>query len=710
VNAVDTQAQSIEQERRRIGRLLDEVARLCESDVPPAGFYGEMLKRLLDALAAPAGAVWLRSPQGAPRLFYQIGYQETGVEANDAARQSHDALLNSAFAQPRPIHLMPRSGIGAPEEGKLPAGNPTAFMLLLVPIVVSGQVFGLIEIWQGANRPLNAVQGFTQYMGMMADLCVRYQKHQKVTQLTGQQQLWTQLESFARNIHGSLSPVEVSYSIVNEARRLIECDRVSAVLRYGKRVRVEAISGADVVERRSALVQLMRTLVDSVIEWDEKLVFNGVKDDSLPPKVLEALDAYLAESSSKLLVVQPLHDDRDGEGADRKKARSALVMEAFDPPEQPQQLIDRLDIVGRHAGSALYNAVEYKRIPLRFVWKPIAAVQEGLGGTARTVMLGILVGLTFLISVMVFWTYPLKMDSNGQALPVVRRWVYAPREGKLIDFRDIKPNDTVTEGRSLAVLFSSELKTQMDKLRDEILSARREAVTAEKLANAAPNPAERAKHIANFDKQLAIARMKSTELSTLIQVNNADTDPNMSGFFYLRAPQFTQEESALLEQKEWTVLNANFIDDFKGRTVKPNEPILRLGAKKGPWELELKIPQKHIGQVRGAFRDLNTDILEVDFLLRSDPTRTFRGKLYRNRVAAEANANREEGNTEAEPTILAYVQINEADIPADKRVPKEMLISSTEVHAKVRCGNKALGYSLFYGVWEFIYEKVVFFF
>ena len=203
-----------------------------------------------------------------------------------------------------------------------------------------------------------------------------------------------------------------------------------------------------------------------------------------------------------------------------------------------------------------------------------------------------------------------------------------------------------------------------------------------------------------------------SELNTLIQVNNADPNPANSGYFYLRAPQFTQEETNLLPMSEraWTVLNGNFIDEFKGKTVRPNEPILRLGAKEGPWEIELKIPQKHIGQVLGAYRDLNTKVLDVDFLLRSDPTRTFRGKLYRNRVAGEANANREEGNTEAEPTILAYVQINDPSIDRAKWVPREMLVSGTEVHSKIRCGDKSLGYSLFYGVWEFIYEKVVFFF
>jgi hypothetical protein len=32
------------------------------------------------------------------------------------------------------------------------------------------------------------------------------------------------------------------------------------------------------------------------------------------------------------------------------------------------------------------------------------------------------------------------------------------------------------------------------------------------------------------------------------------------------------------------------------------------------------------------------------------------------------------------------------------------------VSTRVRCGNRAMGYSLFFGVWEFIYEHIVFFF
>ena len=52
-------------------------------------------------------------------------------------------------------------------------------------------------------------------------------------QMTGQEQLWTQLEAFARQVHGSLKPKEVAYEVANNGRRLIECDRVSVGVRYG---------------------------------------------------------------------------------------------------------------------------------------------------------------------------------------------------------------------------------------------------------------------------------------------------------------------------------------------------------------------------------------------------------------------------------------------------------------------------------------------
>jgi hypothetical protein len=63
-------------------------------------------------------------------------------------------------------------------------------------------------------------------------------------------------------------------------------------------------------------------------------------------------------------------------------------MESFNPPEQVEPLVQRLEVVGKHAAPALYNAAEMKRVPFRFLWWPVLKVQEGLGGKARFYTVG----------------------------------------------------------------------------------------------------------------------------------------------------------------------------------------------------------------------------------------------------------------------------------------------------------------------------------
>ena len=704
-----TNAQVIEQERRRLSQRLDEVARLCESGVAPAAFYGELLQRLLESLAAVAGCVWIRTAQGNLQQQFQINMQQLGLDASEEARQSHDALLRVAFTTAQPMNLPPRSAMGPREEGKATPGNLTNCLLLLVPIMQNEQVVGLIEVFQGANRPAGAVPGFLQYMGLMADLAGRYQRNQLVGQLVGQQQVWTQLEAFARLIHGSLNTTEVAFNIANEGRRLVECDRISvAVRRGGQKTAIEAVSGSDVVEKRSNQVRLMRKLADEVLTWGEKLVFTGIREETLPPKVLDALDHYLAENPSKLLVLVPLHDEREGDGKDKPKQppRSALLMECYESPPEPPQTIARLEVVGRHASSALYNAIEHRRIPMRFLWMPLAKLQEGLGGKTRSIVMASVMGLTLVVTGLIVLPYPLKMDSTGTIMPQARRAVYSPATGTIVAFA-VEPNAEVKEGQSLARMYDGNLYKQLNTLRSEMEAARGEADDMLGRAQKEVNPSEKA----GLEGRAATRRLdqiaKHREIEELMQRTNSV--PNKPGEFSLLAPTMTAEERRMVERPEWTVLTSNFKADMEKREVKPSEPIMRLGVKNGPWEIEAKIPQKHIGQILRAFDHLKTDTLDVDFVLMSDTPTKYKGKLERSRIAGEANANKDDNN-ESEPVVIAYVRVEGDDIEEGYRVSREELVSGLEVRAKIRCGDHRAGYSLFYGVWEFLNEKVVFYF
>ena len=687
-------SEQVEQARKQINRLADEIAQISDTDLAPNDFFGEFLLRVMTALAAPAGAVWVRTPQGNLQLQYEINVRQVGMDKGPEIRQQHDELLRHATAKAQPSVVMPHSRVGPPENGVPAPGNPTDHVILLAPITNDKNLVGLLEVFQDPKRGLDAQRGFLSFMMKMTAYAAGYLRNHQLRQMVGKEQVWGQLEVFARQIHGALNPTEVGYIVANEGRRLLEADRVSIAIRK-PRTTVVAISGADIVEKRSNLVQLMRALFDSVINWGEKLVYTGTQDDSLPPKVYKALDLYLAESNSKMLVVQPLLDERDTKN--KTKARSALMMESFDVALDQEQQFARLEVVCRHAAPALYNAAEYERIPMRFLWLPLAKIQDGLGGKTKAIIWSVVFGLLGLIAALIFVPYPLKMTASGQLLPIERMYIFAPVPGQIDSFPNyVKPGAWVEKDKQLARLYDPDLARKINELKKEI------EIESAKIAQGAggqgnDNDGQRALLV----EQAKITRaFKMRELDELLTKTGSNRDN--AGFFSIRSPI------------AGTILSTDFREKLERKFVRPNEPLLRIGNANpnapnlDRWEIELKIPQKHIGQVLKAFkpRDDN-DELDVDLLLASSPTSKYKGKLKRTKVAFQAETDRD-AHDEPEPIVKAWVRISGDDIPVEYRIPLDALVSGTEVRTRVRCGNRAMGYSLFYGVWEFLYEKVLF--
>src|SRR5205814_384373 len=76
--------------------------------------------------------------------------------------------------------------------------------------------------------------------------------------------------------------------------------------------------------------------------------------------------------------------------------------------------------------------------------------------------------------------------------------------------------------------------------------------------------------------------------------------------------------------------------ELLNRPVRPNDQLLRLGEISGAWEIEIKIPQKHIGKVLEAFEKNEGKDLDVELKLSSQATESYRGKLARSKVAPAA--------------------------------------------------------------------------
>ena len=707
---------------RQIDEAFEKASKLAGSSLAPTDFYNEFLNVTLKAIDAPAGAVWLRTPQGFLQIACQVNLDKVGLDAKRGGRQCHNEILRQVFQStpPRPAMVEPHgrlTGITAPEAGggAAPPANLTDYWALFAPIPNPDKTekipLGLLEVFQEPSHDARLFPTFLNYTLQMGGYAGQYHQFANARQSSGLEKVFTQVESFAKQVHISLNPTEVAYHVANEGRRLIECDRLCVGVRHGNKVTVEAVSGADVVEKASTHVRRMRFLMDAVLKLGEKLVYKGEKDEGRPPDLSAALDDYLSESQPKLLVIQPIRDEREKDLT--KKARSVLLLESFNPPEQTEAMMQRLELVGKHAAPALYNAAEMKRIPFGFIWRPLAKLQDGIGGKNRFYwMLGVSAAV-LLATALVLIPYPLKMEATGEFLPRYTVQIFPPHEGEV---RQIlrKPGDKVAPGAPVVQLFSP-------MLQEKYASADAEAIESEVLIRSLADqlskgnlPTDREMEIrqslARNEAKAKSRRKFQAELREMYHLV-----PGRDGTFNAVADEF--DASVREPNAAWRVLSGDNQSELARRTIKPNEPMMRLGYTDGPWRVELKIPQRNIGHIAQALATNgmhHTDpkdgkrYLDVDVLLTSQPDTSFRGRLYADDIAGEAIPNRDDHN-QSEPIILAYVRVNIEGVP-ESQIPKELFVAGQEVHTRIRCGDHALGYSLFYGVWEWFYEKVIFFF
>jgi hypothetical protein len=708
---------------RQIEDAFEAAGRLAGSALPPTEFYQQFLNRTLTAIDAPAGAVWLRTPQGFLQLACQENFDKVGLDARRGGRQCHNEVLRQVFqaAPPRPILLEPNGRMtpGPGEPGPVPPANLTDHFALFAPIISPDkQPLGLLEVFQDATHDPRMYPTFLNYTLQMAGYASQYHQFSSARVAAGVEKTYTQVETFARHIHTSLNPTEVAYHVANEGRKLIDCDRVSVGVRHDRwRVTVEAVSGADVVEKASTHVRRLRELMEAVLQWGETLTFRGEKDPGLPPAVAHALDEYLHESQPKLLIVRPCRDERETE-PDRP-ARSVLTVECFNPPEQSEPLVQRFDVVARHAAPALYNAAQMKRVPLKFLWWPIARLQDGIGGKGRFIAASVALFAALLVGVMILVPAPLRMEAKGQLQPVEIRKIYPPREGRVVDVR-AKPGEKVDPKFEIVSLYSHDLEDDYGRAMRELAEANALVASAEKAAKGATKDED--KNSREADRLTAEKRVEKAQDDIRAmdeQYNNGKS--NRPGFFRAVTPAFDTKLARESGASRWTVLNDDRRENLIGRTIRPSEEILRVGNLEGAWQIKLDIPQRNAGQIQKAFADPDAHVtetgpggatrkyLKVDVLLSSQSDTRYEGRMYLDEMAAEAVANKNE-HDENEPIVTAYVKLNVPGSDESKWIPRNHFVTGLEVRTRVRCGDHALGYTLFHGVWEWFYEKVVFFF
>ncbi len=670
----------VEQTKQQIRHLVREIAQLSKSHVAPQQYYDALLNRIVSALAAVGGAVWSLD-KGRLELQYQINLRQTGMADNPQDQQRHGRLLQRVIQSGEGIMVAPHSGAGDDAE----AGNPTPFLLLLGPLKSDQEVLGVIEIFQRPDTALSVQQGYLRFVMQMCDLAGDYLNTRRLRHFSDRQVLWSQLEQFTRQVHRSLDPRLTAFTIANEGRRLLECDRVSVGICRQRKCRIEAVSGQDTFDKRSNVVTLLSKLATAVAATGEAIWYTG--DASLlAPQVEEAVQAYVDEAHSKVVGVIPLRRpeaEDTGTGPDPDAGPTevigVLVVEQIEDSQPQEGLMPRVEVISQHASTALTNALDYHRIFLLPLWLAIGRMAWVLKARTlpKTIAISSAVGVLLFVAVV--------LAGDVQPGRPGGRWsrppqpTCSPRQDGTLEDVFVENGDFVKKGQPLAKLRNSDLENSVIDMKGKLLS------TLEKISAA---------HFGAKDKK----RGGSEE---------SRNDAELASLMHEEKSYKRQLENLEKKRKELVITSPidGQINTWQVRKTLLTRPVqkgnllMSVADPTGDWELKVHMPEDRIGFValrQKELRDQNLpDNLPVEFYVKSNPGDTHQGTVEE--VHGHAEVRPEEGNT-----VLVRVVFPKEQIPETDRLP------GATVSAKIDCGTVSVGYKYFHDVIAFIQAKVLF--
>lgn len=482
------------------------------------------------------------------------------------------------------------------------------------------------------------------------------------------QQLNVELLKVVGRISSSLDLRQALFTIANECRTFIGCDRVSVAVCHGSRFRIEAASGQDFVNRRSNLILALEKLLSA-----GRVGFVGLNYPAdrnlLPDRTEEYLCDVLTASSSVCLVCVPLGQEK----GEVEKVHAVLIAETF-AGETPESVdLERVGLVAPFASTTIENAIQHQQVFLLPVWKRIGRMKSVIASSRGLKwLLGILL-LAVCIAALVLCKTGFRITVTGVLQPAVQRHVFAPADG-IVDQVYVGHDTDVSDDQILVSLRSTKMDISIERVAGEMQTAGKRL------------------------ESIASSLLTATRIGASDRRDQLDSEREE---IRTRIESLGQEHKILLSQRESMNVRSRIdgsITTWKpkelllNRTVRAGDRMLTVAQLDGNWVVDLSVHGARVGHILQAHS--KNEPLRISFIPATNPDAKLEGEISKisNTVQTDSNAER-----------MLAVRANVA--LADNFHPKP----GVKVSAVVYCGQRSVGFVWFHEVFEWFQTNVVFY-
>ena len=687
--------ENLKKVRERVMQLAREIEQMSGQEIPPPIYFQEFLTRVVTAVGARAGVVWLLDESGRLSLLAQMNLEQTGLRETPGALGVNEKLLVEVM-QTGEARTLTHGG-----ESKL----PTEHVLVLSALHKEKKCVGVVELFQRPDVPVKAQSGYMQFLEQMCGYASRFlegRRRNVEDNVELKNQFWSDFEQFSLRLQRSLLEDEVADAAASDSRALLGCDRVSVAIRKGRSFQIRAVSGQSSVNPRANLIVAMRNLSQRVIEMGETLIYTG-KVEGLAPQVEEPLAAFVQESGSRMVMLVPMFENeamvrKQGEEEDRERrkkrprATGCLVIEQIAESEPLPQLEQRAELLADHIGAALWNSRQYGRIFGLSLWKVMGKGLEWFRGRKLAISAAVLLGVAGLVAVMALYQLEYPIKAEGKWMPVEQTAVFATSDGLITRTGImIPPDQLVKKGDLLIVLQNDELDGQIE-----------EAKAAIEKQNNMQLAKENEIRTAQFQERSEEGEQKGSAVATVKRLEVEKQ--RILGDGRVAVKQLAQLEKRKAEKLYIKAQASGSIPDFQLRQLLEDRPV-RAGdhlfdimndGEGSQWHMELLVEEKRMGHLLKAQRDRvvngQSPELEGEFKLASQPEKEFTCHLTK--VATRSTTDTELG------TVFELT----AEANAGQDLPPQRI--GVEVTVHLYCGKTSLAYWCFGDVVEFVQKYV----
>ena len=662
--------------RDEVRQTVRQLSDLASSEANFDKFSNAVLEKIVSITGAFGAAMWQVNGNQGPVITHKAGESPSPLASRvlSTDNDQHVRMLMKVIQSAEPQSVDGSTFAENPSEAQPP------FLLLLAPIQNRNkQCMGVMELLQRGNVSDQAKDGYLRFINQVSQLFQRWHEQQDLARLSQHADSWSERLDFINESHRSIDFKETAYSIANEARRLLKCDRVSVAKWNGSRCKVIAISSQDKFDNRANVVKKLGKIATASVSADAPFWILG-NTEGIAPEVARKINDYLDEAHSRTLAILPLFakppETAELEMKSRRKKKpkklGALIIEYFDQDVAEHSIEEDTKLIVGQSQLALENSRKHGEIFLLPIWKRLGWLQKVLfqDHFAKT-MTGLL-ALALLIAAMLLWPMELEMKIDGVMQPSNRRTIFAQTEG-IVETVHVGNRGVVKQGDLLLELRSPDLDLQLKDIEGQLITLDQQIRTNEyRVARGFNDPAE----MQEATSTLQLYEYRKTNLI---------------------------DQQRLIDQKkkrlkiyapiDGTVVTWDAKRRLLGLPVAANQAVLAVDDLDSDWQLELKVPQNKIGYINRAIGEAKDEPLDVSFIIETNPNLRLTANLT-------DLASRAEPSDQGIPEFRATA----------KAAPENLndLRPGAGVTARVSCGEVKLWYWCFYQVYDWVRTKVLF--